>query len=338
MNILRRKPKSFSKKATGSVNCYSFGDPESVLATDMISHSLGVTLHDNGTYYVPPLPLFGLGKLLGANAYHGPILEFKTNIMMRNFQGSRMLPRKEMKKAVQDYNVFSNAYFQKFYNGYGELTRLAHLPALNMRRLKEPGRYGQLTQTGQMIPFRENEILHLYNYDVMQTIYGVPAYIGAIQSMLLNEDATLFRRRYYKNGAHVGYIFYSTSAALAAEDQTKIRAAIERSRGVGNFKNMFLHIPGAGKDDIQIKPVGDYSTKDDLVNIKSLSRDDIIAAHRIPPAMANVIPTNSGGFGDITKIDTVYYANEIVPVQQDLLIVNDVLPISQRVNFDSSTG
>ena len=66
-----------------------------------------------------------------------------------------------------------------------------------MRRMRDPERYGLLLPNGQFHEFGAGEVLHLKNYDVCQTIYGLPGYLGAIQSMLLNEDATLFRRRYY---------------------------------------------------------------------------------------------------------------------------------------------
>lgn len=42
--------------------------------------------------------------------------------------------------------------------------------------------------------------------------------------------------------------------------------------------------------------------------------------------MASIIPTNTAGFGDITKVDAVYFRNEIVPIREVLLEVNEVLP------------
>ena len=45
-------------------------------------------------------------------------------------------------------------------------------------------------------------------YDVCQEIYGLLQYIGALSSIWLNEGATLFRRKYYNNGSHAGYLFY----------------------------------------------------------------------------------------------------------------------------------
>lgn len=42
--------------------------------------------------------------------------------------------------------------------------------------------------------------------DLNQEIYGLPEYLSAIPSALLNEPATLFRRKYYMNGSHAGFI------------------------------------------------------------------------------------------------------------------------------------
>jgi capsid portal protein len=131
---------------------------------------------------------------------------------------------------------------------------------------------------------------------------------------------------------------YSSSAAMGPDEQEAIKSAVKGSKGVGNFRNMFLHIPNGREKDIQIIPVGDFSTKDELQKIKAISRDDIIAAHRIPPAMANNIPENNSGFGDITKIDAVYEKNEVTPLRELLLEVNDYLPLKGRVSFDNSSA
>ena len=99
--------------------------------------------------------------------------------------------------------------------------------------------------------------------------------------------------------------------------------------------SMFLHIPNGREKDIQILPVGDFSTKDELERIKNISRDDIIASHRIPPAMASIIPTNTAGFGDITKADAVYARNEVQPIREILLEVNSCLRPGLTVSWPS---
>lgn len=311
---------------------FSFGEPESVM-TGELSQYLGVYLQDNGQYYQTPVPLTGLARLLRANAYHWPMLEFKVNKLLRGFMGSAALDRITMRKAATDYMVFANAYLQRLYNMFGQVVGYAHLAAINMRRAKADDQYIMLGVDGSMTTFEPGEVLHVKNYDVSQEIYGLPSYLGAIQSMLLQEDATLFRRRYYRNGAHMGYVFYSSSAYLDIDDESALRTAMKESKGVGNFRNLFLHIPNGREKDIQILPVGDFSTKDELEKIKNISRDDIIAAHRIPPALANIIPSVAGGLGDIEKADAVYVQNEIEPLREDLGVVNDDLPEHLRVRF-----
>ncbi len=43
----------------------------------------------------------------------------------------------------------------------------------------------------------------------------------------MNKDATLFRRRYYKNGAHMGFIFYATDPNLSEDDEDMLKQKIE---------------------------------------------------------------------------------------------------------------
>lgn len=54
-------------------------------------------------------------------------------------------------------------------------------------------------------------------YDPRQQVYGLPDYIGGIHSVLLNCEATIFRRRYYNNGAHMGFILYTSAPNLTLE-------------------------------------------------------------------------------------------------------------------------
>jgi PBSX family phage portal protein len=317
---------------------FTFGDPEPVLDRQLTEY-LGVWLLDNGTYYSTPVSLPGLARLRGANAYHAPLLEFKVNMILRACNPSPAVPLSVLLPFVTDFVTFMNAYFQKIRNRLGEVVELRHLPAINMRRMKEPNRYCMLNPDGHIkghrTDFDPGEVLHIKNYDVSQTIYGIPSYLGAIQSMLLNEDATLFRRRYYLNGAHVGYIFYSAAANLGDPEKNAIRDAVKSAKKLGNFRNLFLHIPNGREKDVQIIPVGDFSTKDELEKIKNISRDDIIAAHRIPPALASIVPAEArGGYGDMTKADQVYEKDEIVPLRRYLMQINDHLPGRMWISFD----
>ena len=121
-------------------------------------------------------------------------------------------------------------------------------------------------------------------------MYGLPEWLSALQSPLLNESATLFRRRYYQNGSHAGFIMYMTDAAQKEEDVDALRQALKSAKGPGNFRNLFMYAPGGKKDGIQLLPVSEVAAKDEFGSIKNISRDDLLAAceaHGIPAGPIN---------------------------------------------------
>ncbi|VVN92950.1 hypothetical protein PS691_02013 [Pseudomonas fluorescens] len=235
-----------------------------------------------------------------------------------------------MSCAALDFMVFGEAYFRRNPNALGQVLEMDHLPAINMR-VKVGGGFVMLLPDGKKMEFDQEEVEHVMNYDVEQNIYGVPEYLGGMQALLLNEAATLFRRRYYSNGAHAGYIFYTNDPNLSEEDEENLRDQISASKGVGNFRSMFVNIPGGAEKAIQIIPVGDFQAKDELEKVKNITRNDVIAAWRMNPALAGIIPENSAGFGDIEKIDRVYTSNEIRPICQLFNQMNDTLREDRRI-------
>ena len=237
-----------------------------------------------------------------------------------------------MGRAALDFMVFGEAYFQRLTNVIGQVLELRHLPAINMRR-KVDGGFVMLLPNGRELEFAADEVEHVMDYDVEQDVYGVPDYLGGMHSLLLNESATLFRRRYFNNGAHAGFIFYTNDPDLSEDDEDNLRLQIESSKGVGNFRSMFVNIPNGTEKAIQLIPVGDVATKDEFEKIKNITRADVIAAWRMNPALAGIMPENVGGFGDIEKIDRVYTNNEIRPIAQLFLQLNDSLRGDRRIGW-----
>ena len=173
--------------------------------------------------------------------------------------------------------------------------------------------------------FKKGSVFHLMECDINQEIYGLPEYLATLQAAWLNESATLFRRKYFQNGSHAGFIMYITDAAHQQADVDSIREALKQSKGPGNFKNLFMYAPNGKKDGIQIIPVGEVAAKDDFLNIKNVSRDDVLAAHRIPPQLMGIVPGNTGGFGAILPAAQVFARNEIEPLQAKFRELNDWL-------------
>ncbi|CAM7108692.1 hypothetical protein ESCOCP327B2_15815 [Escherichia coli] len=68
--------------------------------------------------------------------------------------------------------------------------------------------------------------------------------------------------------------------------------------------------------------LSEVAAKDEFLNIKNVSRDDMMAAHRVPPQMMGIMPNNVGGFGDVEKASKVFVRNELLPLQKRLEELN----------------
>ncbi|HBN1800750.1 TPA: Presumed portal vertex protein, partial [Escherichia coli] len=71
-----------------------------------------------------------------------------------------------------------------------------------------------------------------------------------------------------------------------------------------------------------IIPLSEVAAKDEFLNIKNVSRDDMMAAHRVPPQMMGIMPNNVGGFGDVEKASKVFVRNELIPLQKLICELN----------------
>jgi len=83
-------------------------------------------------------------------------------------------------------------------------------------------------------------------------------------------------------------------------------------------------------------PIGEVAAKDNFSDIKETSREDILAAHRVPPALIGITPRNNGGFGDPEKALKVFLANEISPLMEQFKTINDWVQ-TDLIDFDLLT-
>lgn len=125
-----------------------------------------------------------------------------------------------------------------------------------------------------------------------------------------------------------------TDAAQNQEDVNNLRNAMKSAKGPGNFRNLFMYSPNGKKDGLQIIPLSEVAAKDEFLNIKNVSRDDMMAAHRVPPQMMGIMPNNVGGFGDVEKASLVFVRNELIPLQKRMMEINKLVS-ENIVKFDS---
>jgi len=311
---------------------FTFGDPEPIDRSNLLDY---VQVWHNSRWYEPPVSLTGLANMLQIAPHHSSAIYVKRNLLVSAFQPSRYLSVAEFEAFTMDYLTFGQAYLECEEALSGKLLRTKHIPSLFTRRGVEEGTFWFAPLNGQAFQF-ERPVVQMKAPDVRQEVYGIPEYLSALHAAQLNRSATLFRRKYYDNGSHAGFILYMTDPAQNPDDVDNLRKALKGAKGPGNFRNLFMYAPSGKKDGLQLIPISEVAAKDDFASIKNASRDDILAAHRVPPQLLGMIPTNAGGFGDVGKARDVFRENEIEPMMVRMLGLNDVLA-AKVFNFRSFT-
>lgn len=312
-----------TSSAGGAVSAFSFGDPEPVMSRRELIDNLDCW--HNGRWYSPPIPMPALTRAAHVSPHHASAIQVKINHLIRDFIPHPMLDVATFEALVLDYLSLANAYVERVPNRLGGAAGVRRSLAKYTRRGLVDGDFYFVQKAGQEHRFDPGSVLQLMPPGLDQEIYGVPQWLSALQSAFLNEAAVLFRRRYYLNGSHAGFIMYINEAGLSNADSEAIQTALAKSKGVGNFKNLFLHIPNGKEKGVQLIHPGEAAAKDEFLGIKNTTRDDILAAHRVPPQLLGVVPMNSGGFGDAATASAVFYENEIQPLQRRFLPINDWL-------------
>ncbi len=290
----------------------------------------------NGQYYEPPFSLDAHAKYFYTLLYLRSALQLKADILTSCYIAHPLLSKQEFAKLAIDYLWLGNAYLERVLSRTGKLIALKHSPAKYTRRDKNDRYKFIAAAEGWMTngnvwgddaqvahQFAKGSIFHLMQPDINQELYGVPEWLPAVQSAQLNEAATKFRLRYYNNGSHAGYILYITDPAQDEKDIENLKEALKNSKGPGNFRNLLYYAPNGQKDGLKLLPISEVTAKDDFFNIKSISRDDQLAAARVPPNIMGIVPTNTSGFGSVTDAAKVFARNEVKPLQERFVEIND---------------
>ncbi|CAJ0857074.1 hypothetical protein R20233_00466 [Ralstonia sp. LMG 32965] len=236
-----------------SAQAFSFGDPMEVLdRRELLDYLECMRM---GKWFEPPLPWEGLAKSFRAAAHHSSAIYVKRNILVSTFIPHPLFSRAAFERFVLDWQVFGNAYLENRVTWAGSSMGLVPAMAKYMRRGVDLSTYYFVQGAAEPHQFARGTVFHLQEPDINQEVYGLPEYLSSLNATWLNESATLFRRRYYKNGSHAGFILYMTDAAQKMEDVDALREALKNSKGPGNFRNLFVYSPEGKKDGIQLLPV-----------------------------------------------------------------------------------
>jgi PBSX family phage portal protein len=313
---------------------FTFGEPVPMMDKREIMDYLYCT--QLSKWYEPPIDPGALAKTFRTTPYLSSPMYFKVNILTSSFKPHRLLSRLDFRNFALNFIWGGNAYMERQQNRLGGTLKLKHALSKYMRRGLDMETYYWVPGYNQEHEFEKGSIFHLIEPDINQEIYGIPEYIPALNSAWLNEAATLFRRKYYLNGSHAGFILYINDTAQTDDDIDNIRTALKDSKGIGNFKNMFLYAPNGKKDGIQVIPLSEVAAKDDFSNITDATVEAMQYTSRVPPQLMGQTPRSQSSFGEPEKAAMVFSRNELIPLQSRFEELNEWLG-EEVISFDPYT-
>lgn len=273
--------------------------------SDILSY-LEVALIDD--LYEPPIALDTLAKALRVDLMHLSAIEFKRNTLTYAVTVNDVLPR-------------------PVYSGLPHLWQ--RLLSGDLGYTYKPRAY---SNEGR-IDYRDGQIFHLAEYDVAQELYGLPQHVSGLTSIWLNDDATLFRRQYYRNGSHAGYLLYMNEPGMTKETENDIRNKLKAKEGMA-FKNLFVNAKGKDTKAPELKPTGQVEAKDSFKDVKNQTMNDVPALHRVPIELMSVRRESITSL-DLNKVDWLFHKNELLPLIDSLtelhgFVGSEVLKLNDR--------
>lgn len=332
-----------------------FGDAESALKTERDKYLNTSILSakqcaDGDYYYEPPIPFDELVKLLRVNSHHGALPSYKAQLLVKYMKPNKLIDSQVLMNAAIDDGAAGNAFFRVCKSRAGKVISLDYLPMVNMRRVVDKPQYlylnaragGELYSMYQGVEgvteekahvFDPHEVIHIKQHDPVQEIYGVPHWIGAMQSILLAEDVRIFPRLFFKNGGSTGD--FILTSGLPKPDQEVIEKALYQTKDGNRFKRVLLQFPRGSLDEVfKSVPYSSGAEKIDYSKLADLCVSDVLAAWRVRPELAGMSPAGHNT-GDLEKIRYLYHVNEIVPMQQKFAnAINQHLPKEHWLEFN----
>ena len=204
-----------------------------------------------------------------------------------------------MVKFYTDVQATGNGFLEVGRTVSGEIGYIGHIPAttVRVRRLRD----GFVQIIGQKLVYfrnfgaknqnpitsdpRPNEIIHYKSYSPLNTFYGVPDILSAIQAVVGDSLASQYNIDYFQNKAVPRYIITVKGAKLSADAEDKMFRFMQTGLKGQNHRTLYIPLPGdteGNKVEFDMKPIESGVQEGSFEKYRKQNRDEILIAHQVP--------------------------------------------------------
>lgn len=169
-----------------------------------------------------------------------------------------------------------------------------------------------------------NEVIHEKSYHPCSTYYGIPDWIPAMGAVLSDEAAEQWNLKFFRNNRIPRWMFVFNQK-MTKEKKDVIKMYFEQDAD----SHMPLVIALGTDGKVEATPLEKGPDEASFLKMREQSRDEIIAAHGVPPRMIGIIsPGKMGGEGDARNQRKDFKNFTIQPLQKKLVsaINRQILP------------
>ncbi len=266
-------------------------------------------------YIDPFLDFNSLLALNYANVYHHRALKIKAGLLSQvdTHRFDRYLPPGTSAKQLLfafalDAEIYGNAFIER--SGLLSNFTLYNLPGFE-GRIDRDGNLYQLDSTGQS---HKIEGHHFKYHSPASRWYGEPDYLTTVLQILSTQKADKYNDVFFDNGGRPDMAIIYENGEPSSEQLDSFKTFFGSAfKGYDKaHKTLILSADSIGDKDAKIRfeelgKVEDMSHK----SLKEVNRDEIAAAHGVPPRLLGIM--NAGGLGGGGElIGQLHSFNEIV--------------------------
>lgn len=238
-----------------------------------------------------------------------------------------------MMKVYTDVQAIGNGYLEVGRTTRGEIGYIGHIPAttVRVRRLKD----GYLQIIGNKVVYfrnfgaknpnpvtsdtRPNEIIHFKQYSPLNTFYGVPDVMSAINSLHGDQLASQYNIDYFSNKAVPRYVVTLKGARLSADAEDKMFRFLQTSLKGQSHRTLYIPLPGdsdTNKVEFKMEPIENGVQEGSFERYRNQNRDDILVAHQVP--LSKIGGGDSGSIAAALAQDRTFKEQVARPAQREL--------------------
>jgi PBSX family phage portal protein len=204
-----------------------------------------------------------------------------------------------MEKVFTDLQATGNGYLEIGRTIKGDIGYVGHIPSttIRVRRLRDGfvqviankvvyfRNFGATNANPLGTDNRPNELIHFKSYSPLNTFYGVPDILSAINSLYGDALASQYNIDYFSNKAVPRYVVTLKGATLSQQAEDKLFRFLQTGLKGQNHRTLYIPLPAdndTNKVEFDMKPIENGIQEGSFKEYRKQNRDDILVAHQVP--------------------------------------------------------